>query len=549
MRRRGRPGTGDDLAVTRLDFPAGTYADARPDGQYAVLNVDGAGAWMSIPAAALPIPDDARPLYVRIPRTGAFKFAGQASQGRQTIEYRADVIPHWQPRDVEACGVNAVIYDDAGNLVINCHPVNYGSQGLRYVDVATGQLVSGDHTLGSDFGLAEWTDLGDGLYVGQCNLTPGCALWDGTHNRMIDAGDSFFIRAQRVGPDVALAMTKHQGAVCLWTTLDELRACPIITAPPIVYPVLPDFTHAVSVAPFKDLQGTSGADSEVVIDGAVSVAPRPAWAGFDLNGGSTAIDRLSLLGRLVGIFAEDYGPRGIDAARKKADALHCRVAWLHDGNDPAPIPVDWLKPWDQVWVREYREVGESLEQARREWSAAREAALLTHCADLGLVPMYYGPFSDQETVEIIAAGLDPVNTNPRWKVIAPFEYDRTNGITGRPALQEMFTRTLRASVLGSPVFVPQWPYPPVPASSTAGSLLMAEIKGVLNYFGSKPLTDGKVALFADKAHSLVFSAHGDTRPSNAIGTWEQWKLAGQVSTAWDFKDYFNWVAVDVSGLA
>lgn len=77
---------------------------------------------------------------------------------------------------------------------------------------------------------------------------------------------------------------------------------------------------------------------------------------------------------------------------------------------------------------------------------------------------------------------------------------------------------------------------------------MADVKGVLNYFGTKDLGGGHVALYADKAHTVVYSAHGDTRPANAIGTWETWKLGGQVATAYDFQNYWNWIAVDVSGL-
>ncbi len=210
-----------------LHIPFGTYVDARPDGRFACLVVDD-GPAMQLDTERLTIPRDSRPLYVRVPRDGPFKFAGQSSNSPETIEWIEGT--GWVPRPIVPCGISPVIYDHAGTLHISdCGPA-VGSQGYRYVDYDTGALVTGDQTLGSDFGLAEWTYLGDGLYVGQCNVTPGCAIWDGTNLRMVEPGDCFFIRGQRVGQDVSLAMVRHAGepAVIVWATMDELRALPII---------------------------------------------------------------------------------------------------------------------------------------------------------------------------------------------------------------------------------------------------------------------------------------------------------------------------------
>ncbi len=276
---------------------------------------------------------------------------------------------------------------------------------------------------------------------------------------------------------------KH--VIALWGTNaaeTEIRALTVdLTAPlqpipvgppPIVYPVIAPFTHAVSIAPFKDLDGTSGSDSEVVIDGA-SQAPgdrRLCWVGFDLDGGHTAILKAWTAGRLYGIAAEGFGPRGYDAARPLADRLFTRVAWWSDGIQVVAPPVG-LNSWDQVWHEWYwyREQGETFSQAQVRWSRAFDLGLASRCHDLGGIPQYFtrGIFTDQETVNIIGASLSVFgNLTPRLTVIAPFEYDRINGITGNPAVHQMYDRLLAASVLGVPVFTPAWPVPPPRPSSS-----------------------------------------------------------------------------------
>ncbi len=443
-----------------ITIPGGTYVDARPDGQYACLIGQAAQPWIETASGRVELDPTTRsePAYIRVTREGPFSWAGQSNNSSQTVTWNEGY--GWRNLDVVPCGINPVIFDNTGHLHIS--DCSIGSQGYRYVDYDTGNLVTGDQTIGSEFGLSEWTYLGEGLYVGQCNVTPGCALWDGTHLRMVASGDSFFIRAQRVDEMVSIAMRRHDGqpAVIVWATLDELRALPIIEEPSLIYPTIDTFMHPVSIAPFKDPYGTSGADSEVVIDGAAQSVKRPAWVGFDIDGGTGAIQRAYKAGTLLGIFASDTGPRGIDAARPLADKLGTRIAWLHDGRDAGHIPSA-LHAWDQVWIEQYRYLDETLNDAIGRWIYAEQAALMSPCTDLGIVPMYYGVLSDQDTVDAIAAGLQVVNTNPRWRVIAPFEYERSNGITGRPAIREMYSRTLAASTMGVPKWAPM-PKPPKP---------------------------------------------------------------------------------------
>ncbi len=455
-----------------LRLPQGTYVDALPSGAYACLMVDASDhAWMETHLHPITIDGDHRPLFVRVAE-GPFRFAGQSSNSPQTSQWIDG--QGWQPLEAQPCGINPVIWDASGQLVINCHPTNYGSQGFRFVD-DTGRIWSGDETIAAKPGtyVAEWTDIGDGMTIGQCNLTPGMALWDGTNVRMILAGDSFFIRAHRLGNAVALACTRHvaEGAVIIWTTVDELRALPIVpVVPPIVYPPVAPFDHAVSIAPFKDVQGMSGSDSEVCIDGALGARgdTRRRWVGFDLDGGSTAIRAVHASGELYGIAAEGFGPRGYDAARPLADALQTRIAWWNDGwmaDAPPSGPPQGLLAWDQIWLEWYwyLERGESLSDAVGRWEQDYLTAAKTACHDLGGIPQYFtrGVLSEQQTVDCIGKALETFSRQPRLKVLAPFEYDRANGITGLASLREMYDRTLAASVHGVPVFVPAWPSPPL----------------------------------------------------------------------------------------
>lgn len=234
-------------------------------------------------------------------------------------------------------------------------------------------------------------------------------------------------------------------------------------APVIVFPPISDFKGPKSIAPFKCLGAETGADSEVVIDGAK--ATKSSWVGFDLDGGTASIDDAHARGLLIGIAAEGFGARGYDAARPKADALRTRVAWWSDGLALVTPPAG-LNTWDQVWTEFYRyiEHGETLEQSVTRWRRAFDLAYASHCVDLGGIPEFFtrGLLSDQDTVDVIGAAFDAFEMADRLKVWALFEYQRLNGITGNAAVREMYGRTLRASVHGVPTFVPQWPTPPHP---------------------------------------------------------------------------------------
>jgi len=220
--------------MKRLTIPSGRECDALPSGEYACWLADGSAVQTHV--GLVPTVKGIVPRFVRVTKVGGFQFAGQADH------YGPDEGPcvtwhettGWAFLATVPCGTSPVIYDRNGNLHIsNCGP-GIGSQGFRYVDYVTGRIVPGDETIASPVGLSEWIDLGDGILVGLGNVVNGCTIWDGHDLRMLEPGDNQFIRAQRDGDQVSLAMARYHGepSVIIWTTMAELRGLPIVTVPP-----------------------------------------------------------------------------------------------------------------------------------------------------------------------------------------------------------------------------------------------------------------------------------------------------------------------------
>jgi hypothetical protein len=237
--------------MKRLAIPGGLYCDALPGGEW-VCMMAAPGLPVQTHLGSIPTMDGVNPLFVRCSvKTGKFKFAGQATDTHfgPTAIWQDGAGWGFLP-DVPV-GLSPVIYDLIGTLQIATADRHVGSNGYRYVDIYTGALVTGDATYSSEQalppfeGLSEWTDLGDGIFIGQCNVTPGCAVYlqaDGTL-RMLEPGASQFIRATRYAGSnvVAVAMIQQHGAdsVLIWTDLSELWALPIISQPPVPIPPEP----------------------------------------------------------------------------------------------------------------------------------------------------------------------------------------------------------------------------------------------------------------------------------------------------------------------
>jgi len=214
--------------MKRIEIDHGLYADALPGGRYVcVLKND--TSYVQTHAGPIATQDGLVPLFVTLDPSSDFRFAGQSNNSPDTLMWAGT----WIRDKREPCGANPCIFDNDGVLHVNVG-CKAGVMGWRYVDPHTGQLVTGDATYSSPWGLSEFTYIGDSLYIGQCNVSEaGCAVWDGTNLRMVNAGPARFIKAHRIGNDVAIAYVQEHNlpSILIFTTVDELRACPIVQEP------------------------------------------------------------------------------------------------------------------------------------------------------------------------------------------------------------------------------------------------------------------------------------------------------------------------------
>lgn len=215
--------------MRELDFPGGWYCDARPDGRFAVIMADR----VITNTGDLPLLDGARPLYVRLAESG-LNLAGQHERTNHALEWDGQ----WTERPEIACGTSGVIYDRANVLhAADCAVV--GVNGYRYI-AEDGRLVTGDETYAPKPHvpwICEWTDLGDGLYIGQ-GQPWGIVLWDGQYHRVLippDGPECRFIRARRAGDLVSLAWYSVRGnqytSHFRWPSVAELRSLPVYQVP------------------------------------------------------------------------------------------------------------------------------------------------------------------------------------------------------------------------------------------------------------------------------------------------------------------------------
>lgn len=212
--------------MLKTEYPNAIYVDALPSGEFACCLFNGT---VITHIGELRARDNLLPYYVRVTNINGFQLAGQSSGNKQTLMWNGV----WNYLDEIPCGVSPVIYDHQGILHIsNC---SVGTQGYRYVDYYTGRIVSGDDTYYSPVSkLHEYTDIGDGLVIGQ-GQDGGCIVWDGKNHRLLFPGDCFVIRANRYMDLVAVSFYRqNKPSVIIQTTMNELRNLPIIDPIPPV---------------------------------------------------------------------------------------------------------------------------------------------------------------------------------------------------------------------------------------------------------------------------------------------------------------------------
>lgn len=131
-----------------------------------------------------------------------------------------------------------------------------------------------------------------------------------------------------------------------------------------------------------------------------------------------------------------------------------RLLLAHDSAGDWTIPAGALRSFDLVLWELYRVAGETIHASIDRWQRQARQNLAQWPRDCGVIPMFYNQFnpttgawlwSDAEVLEGLEVLDQIVNLSPRIKVIAPFSYDRANGIKPNPALQRAFADLVAAA--------------------------------------------------------------------------------------------------------
>jgi hypothetical protein len=140
-----------------------------------------------------------------------------------------------------------------------------------------------------------------------------------------------------------------------------------------------------------------------------------------------------------------------------------RILLAHDGESDWTIPAGALRSFDLCLWELYRVKGETLAATFARWDRQARRNLEQWPRDCGVVPMFYTQF--QWTIgEVLEAleGLDAIaNLSPRIKVVAPFAYDRANGIVAFAELRQAFDNLVAAAAAAGAATLTPVPSPPI----------------------------------------------------------------------------------------
>lgn len=176
-------------------------------------------------------------LYLRIAPDG-IRCAGAQQHGDRAVIWNGSTWDIGQP----APAVNPVIFRPDGSLQYPDVAVT-GSQGWRFI-AADGSPIPGDWTYApgsplsrqvGETSLFEWSQVGD-VRVGQGG-SGGCAIRYRGTLYLLEPGECYFVRANRVGDELAIAIAKlkDREAVIYWLHVSEIPTLqPYETAPPPV---------------------------------------------------------------------------------------------------------------------------------------------------------------------------------------------------------------------------------------------------------------------------------------------------------------------------
>jgi hypothetical protein len=208
-------------------FGGGSYCDNLPNGEFAVY-MGGSIQTHFGPINAPPL------LFVRITNQPHFRIAAKTqSPGNVTVWDG-----QWNDDPRISHGVQGHIWRN-GVLEVIEPGEHIESQGIRYV-ASDGSLIGGSPTMSAmtpfaaSLGvtrLAAWTDLGDGIFVGQSDVGHIVFQKAGTHRVLIE-GHWEFVQAKRLGSLIAIAAfeSKQTIARLWWLDVSEIDALPPLAA-------------------------------------------------------------------------------------------------------------------------------------------------------------------------------------------------------------------------------------------------------------------------------------------------------------------------------
>jgi hypothetical protein len=200
------------------------------------------------------------------------------------------------------------------------------------------------------------------------------------------------------------------------------------------------FNHDVTLAVFKDLDGDSGSPAEILVNQQDQMVARPYFMAEDTMDGETQ-------GELLGIYSEAVDPSYVVDL---ANQFETRVLLGHDSVSDWDLPQ--LPPWSIPAIELYPSEQETAAQSAERWHRQIQSLLNQWPGDVGVIPAFYcmggAPPDELFPVSHIIEGLhhlqDIVNTSHRIKVIAPFAFDRANGIVAHDELMDAWKNLVSA---------------------------------------------------------------------------------------------------------
>jgi hypothetical protein len=201
-------------------------------------------------------------------------------------------------------------------------------------------------------------------------------------------------------------------------------------------------------------------------------------------------------------------------------------------------PADWalpagLRSYDIPLLECYRTTAETLSASVARWHRQLSSLLEQWPHTCGVIPMFYcqggAPPHELWTVQEVLDGLGAlsylVNLSPRVVELAPFAYQRANGIVAHAELQVAFHNLLSAeSAAGSATL------PPIPSESWS---LMIDPKTIILYKTAKPSNRSgcvNYILHDDTVFSCQRDGSMGNRPPGTDGPWEQAQQTGSLAT-------------------